>query len=356
MKKIIFSVIALGLSAAAMAQNPITLTSVDIAYIGKEVKQATDSMPAATIVPGAAGTNLTWNFSNMAQHTVDTLVFTNPNWTAAASDFPSATVAVSESSGSTVYINNSFTSATILGIYTDPGLGTPVPIKTTPPEILMNWPATYGSNFSQNFENKSTFYYGQDPGIGFTIDSVRLKQTVTKIDSIDAWGSMTTPLGTYDVLRVKEWRHTIDSVDFYVQMFGGWVPAFQNEDTTMMYQWWANNVGFPLVEVDVTITGDTVTEARWLKAIPSSTSINEQTVEVSIYPNPATNSVTFETGLSGAAFITVYDAAGRRMESVSVKTKSTSVNTSSFAPGMYLYSITGVNGQELSRGNFNVVR
>lgn len=339
-----------------MAQNPITLTSIDIAYVGKEIKQAMDSVPAATIVPGPAGTNQTWNFSNMAQHTVDTMVFTNPNWTAAAGDFPSATVAVVDGNGTTVYINNSFTSATMLGVYTDPGTGNYVAIKTNPAEVMMNWPATYGSNFSQNFVSQATFYYGQDPGIGITIDSIRLKQTVHKIDTIDAWGSVTTPLGTYDALRVKDWRHTIDSLDVYAQMLGGWMNAGTNEDTTIMYQWWANGVGFPLVEIDVTAMGDTVMEARWLKAIPSSTSINEHAVEVNTYPNPATNAITFETGVAQAAFITIYDAAGRKLESVNVAGKATVVNTSALAAGMYLYSITGVNGQELSRGNFNVVK
>ena len=358
MKKTLLSIMAvsaLGI-AGTKAQSPITLTSVDLAYVGKEIKQASDTIPDASITPGTAGTNQTWSFGLLAQHTVDTLVFTNPNWTAAGNDFPGSTVAVQDANGAYIYINNSFAGATVLGFSADIGTGNPVSIKSTPPEIMMNWPSSYNSNFSQNFESKATFYYGQDPGIGFTVDSVRIKQTVTKIDSIDAWGSVTTPLGTYNTLRVKDWRRSIDSVDIYIAAFGGWMPAQQTDDTTMMYQWWTNGIGFPLVEMDVTLTGDTVTGARWLKAIPSNTSINEHAVEVKAYPNPATDAVTFEMGIAEAAFITIYDAAGRLLESVNVTGKTTVINTSALATGSYMYTITGTNGKTLSRGNFNVVK
>jgi hypothetical protein len=244
----------------------------------------------------------------------------------------------------------------VLGYYGDPGTGSPVAFKSTPPEVMINWPSTYGSNFSQNYNTEATFYYGQDPGIGFTIDSIRFKQTVTKIDSVDAWGSLTTPLGTYNSVRVKDWKHTIDTIDVYIQMLGGWMNAAVEEDTTLIYQWWANGLGFTLAEIDVDDQTGAVTGARWLKAVPSPTSINEYAVKVLTYPNPATDALTFEMGTAEAAFINIYDATGREIESVNVKDRTTVVNTSALATGLYLYSITGADRRELSRGNFHVVK
>jgi hypothetical protein len=75
----IMAVAALGITGAN-AQSAITLNTTDLAYIGKVVKQASDTMPGSSIVPGPAGTNQTWNFSALMQHSVDTLTFTNPNW------------------------------------------------------------------------------------------------------------------------------------------------------------------------------------------------------------------------------------------------------------------------------------
>lgn len=203
MKKLVLSAIALA-SVCWNASAQITLTASDLGSIGDQVEQAFDTLPPAAIVPGPAGTNQVWNFNNLAQHYVQTMTFSNPNWNANNQDFPGANLAIVDANGGVAYINNSGTSATALGFAGDPaGIGNTISVKNNPAEILMNWPAAYGSNFMQNFRSTAKFYYGQDPGTGFTVDSVRLTSNVTKYDTLDAWGSLTTPLATYNALVLK---------------------------------------------------------------------------------------------------------------------------------------------------------
>jgi hypothetical protein len=357
MKKIVTLITAVVSMGWFSASAQITLTSADLAYIGKQVQEATDTtFTAATMMPGAAGTNLTWNFSTLGQDVADTLTFTNPNWTPNGADFPGSTVAV-EQDGIHIYFQNG-SGARILGFAGDLiGTGDVISLVNTPGEIVANWPTTYNSNWVNNFRGFTQFYYGQDPGIGFTVDSIRVKRYVMEADTFDAWGSVTTPLGTFNSIRVKEYQHIIDSVDFYIQMFGGWAPFIQQMDSTMMYSWWANGVGFPLITMDMDIPNDTVSSVRWLKATPSSTGLNEVAgLQVSTYPNPATDAVTFEMDNSSAAIITLYSMQGQKLEAAEVKSNKTIVSTAKWPTGVYFYSVSDKAGKELQRGNFNVVR
>jgi hypothetical protein len=352
-KKLLTTSFAIAACFTANAQ--ITLTSADLGSIGDQVQQAVDTLPASTLSPGSAGTNQTWNFSGLAQHIVETVTFSNPNWNANSQDFPNANLAVVDPSGGVAYMNNSATSATALGFSGDlTGSGNPISAHNNPPELLMNWPATYGSNFTQNFRTTATFYYGQDPGIGFTVDSVRYTQNVTKYDSIDAWGSITTPLSTYNVLRMEEFRRTYDTIDMYA--FGFWQnAAYTIMDSTLTYSWWTNNMDFSIVQLNMDIANNTVTRATWTKANPTPSGMNDLSSNgTTLYPNPANNAVTININNSGAENISIYDIAGKKLSTIAVNSNMMKIDVSAMSAGVYFYAVTAQDGTVLHRSTFTV--
>lgn len=345
------------IASAFCASAQITLTASDLGYVGLQIQQAHDTLPPTGIMPGPSGTGQTWNFGNVSQDFVDTLTFSNPAWTANGADFPSATVCIIDGSGANAYVINTSSGATAVGFAADLlGTGTPVSATNTPPEILMNWPTTFGSDFMQTFVTHAQFYYGQDPGVGFTIDSVRVNSTVTKIDSMNASGSLTTPLGTFNTLRVKEFRRQFDTIDIYVQPFGWQNAAFTQMDSTLNYSWWANSIGYMLMQFNMDIPNDTVSSIVWLKATPTNTGIDELAAgEVPAYPNPASSSISFAAG-ANAAYISIYDVTGRKLETLDVSSAITMADVSSFAEGAYFYAVYDKAGTLLNRSRFNVVK
>lgn len=332
----------------AGAQSAITISGPDFAYIGKQAMLAQDS--TNFLPPGAAGANVTWDFSMLSQDGVDTLTFTNPYWTPGGSTFPNATVAV-ELQGFQQFYENSQTGVKLLGFGGDfMGTGDFIVFKSTPAEIFTKWPATYGTQWSNSFVSKGQFYYNV-PGF----DSIRVTRYVTERDSFDAWGSLITPLGTFNTIRVAEFQHSIDSIDIYSSFTGDWSNYGAQEDSTRIYSWWASGIGYPLMSMTMDLfTGQSSTIA-WLKATPAATSVGKISgVKVNAFPNPASDAITFSLDNTEAEYITVFDVAGKQLSSTPVMGTSTVVNTSEMSSGFYFYTVTGKNGNIAARGTFNV--
>lgn len=346
-------VIAAGLSATAQ----ITVTATDVGSIGDQVQQAVDTLPPTGIMPGPKGANQTWNFNNLSQDYVDVLTFTNPNWTPDASSFPNANLAV-ETPWGHVYMNNQVGSATIEGVSGDPfGLGVNMVLKNTPPELMMTWPAMYNNTSSSAFVTSGTFFVGYtDPSTGAYIDSAKVVSHVTKLDSIDAWGSLTTPLGTYNVLRVKEFRRTNDTV-FAKYPFIGYQVAFTQQDSSLTYSWWTNGMDFPVVQFDMDIPNDTVQRVTWLKANTNATGIAEAGAgEVSIYPNPASDELTLSVNTTNAVFVSIYDMTGKKLRTIDISSSTLRIDVRALSAGVYFYSVTDQAGAILKRSTFTVSR
>jgi hypothetical protein len=352
------------LLVGALASNAqITVTMADIAAPITVIQQAQDTMPTVTV--GSSGISQTWNMSALNTHTTDTLNFISPSWTplAGASAFPSANLAIEISNSGQpayVYAYRTPSSMSILGQYAIQDFGggpSPVIQENTPAEILTNFPSTYLSTFTQTYVSDGTIFFGYDPGIGFVIDSIRAKSTITKYSNVDAWGTITTPLiSAVPCLRYYSTKHNTDSL-FILSSLTGWVFFQETIDSSKSYSWWANGIGFPLVELQTNWAADTVTSASWLKATPAA-GINDYTAlaAVNVYPNPAQNEITFDLDASKVSSIQVYDVTGRMVASYPVSSAITKIDVASFANGMYSYSLIDRDDQLVNRGKFAIAK
>jgi hypothetical protein len=351
-KKLLFT---FGMVAAAgLAHAQITLNSGDIAQIGKVIKQANDTTPAPSIVPGPAGASVTWNFTALASDVIDTLIFTNPSWTPYASQFTSSNLAVQfGSSGQYAYATNTSSNFSINGQAAMFGSSTVV-IPMSPSEVLITWPSTYNTSFNNNSGYDTKFPFTQQPGI----DSVRVKHTQSKSSVINAWGTVTTPLlSNQPCLRQRNYMTSTDTLWAHIVFPPGWQMLQSSMDTTVHFAWWASGIGFPLVEMDSMMNGS-IGGVTWLMAQPTNSGVHEYATlnPIRIYPNPATDMIWFNLQDVDAQRVIVIDMTGREVADQQVSSGIESMSTTGFAPGGYLFTVVGESGQVLGRGKFNVIK
>ncbi|MBU0763201.1 MAG: T9SS type A sorting domain-containing protein [Bacteroidetes bacterium] len=136
----------------------------------------------------------------------------------------------------------------VIGFRGDYGLGD-MNISESPQELLMGAPATYDSVF-----NNTARWTAQVPESYYAIvsaDSATYISTVQKTLTVDAFGSLTTPYGTFDVLRVHEYTITIDSTQLWYTIMGFPVDTtvLFSADTVNKYHFWTNGLGYPVAIV-----------------------------------------------------------------------------------------------------------
>ena len=249
----------------------ITLSSLDMPIPTKIFFLANDTLPTVSV--GTADTNEVWNMSALAQQTHDTSMA--QTYSAAPNAiFSNANLVVYQSStGLNGYVINNTSSMTILG---GGGilnvLGTPTPVNQidSPGEIAFKFPCSYDSSFTEHYRTKAKFHYGHTVS-GFMVDSVQQITNVKKSFLVDAWGTLTTPLGggPYHVLRTKETKISHDTTKAFV--FGSWnvIPggAGITADSVTTYNWWANGIGAPIATATMDSAG-TAKNIQWLMSMP----------------------------------------------------------------------------------------
>ncbi len=342
-------------ATAISASAQITITSTDVATPLKTILQANDTMP--TVTEGGAGISQTWNMTGLNSHSIDTLHFIPYAWAPNAA-FSSANIVVQQNSDNVYsYLANNTSQLSGLGIHATISVaGSPITVTqiNSPVEKVATFPFAYNTAYTNNYVTITPATY---IGSAFPpADSIRSRSTIHKTLLVDAWGTLTTPLGTYSVIRSRETKVKHDTSDVHIG-FIGWQNAAQTtSDSTTQYTYWANSVGFPLV----TLTKDSlggVSSATWLKALPT-VGITEYTapVQVNVYPNPAQNEINVETDPTRAYAVQIYDIMGRVVAAQTITSNISVINTSAYANGSYTFSILGKDKSVLNRGKFTVAK
>ena len=378
MKKILLtSLSAFGLFAVSNAQ--INVTSANVFDVGQEVELSADDN--ATINPGAPGTNLTWDFSALQSNSTETTVFDAPANVPGGTQVPASNIAgqTTNSSDIWMFFSKSATELTLVGQSEFDGTDTTV--TTTPVGLpLLTFPSTYLTAFSRDTTMIAyTDTAKVDPDgadIHELVDSVRLKTEVVIASVIDAWGTITTPLGTYPALRQNLTLVHNDTLQMYTAT-GGWetasdtligfiraidpdladLPGASYTDTTWTLQWWTNDaaVTTPLVTLDHDGAGNIYT-ARWINRLPWPLAIEDNaTSNISVYPNPVKNTLNFNN-LTDVRTIEIRDVTGRLVNTVTVNSNALNMSVSDYAAGMYVFNAFDKAGVNIETGKFNVVK
>lgn len=175
--------------------------------------------------------------------------------------------------------------------------GIPVPLKYDQPDVYFRFPVTYLSTDS----SESSFNLAL-PDIGY------LETNRKRVNHVDAWGTVTTPYGTFPTIRVKSYLTTYDSIYIDSIQFGQGLSREFIE-----YKWLASNMGIPLIQIDE--EGPLLT-ARYIDSVRLLTGVEHLVFSepgFRLFPNPANEFLYAEFSLEQSAVLKIelFDLSGR---------------------------------------------
>ncbi|MEY3237857.1 MAG: hypothetical protein RI883_1958, partial [Bacteroidota bacterium] len=164
--------------------------------------------------------------------------------------------------------------------------------------------------------------------------------------TVDGFGAIITPYGTFDVLRVKHDIIEVDSIYYTFPFVGAlWIPI--PIPTSHEYEWWANGEKEPILRITTNeVLGNEIVTAieyrdlnRYLDA-----GVDELTNDFNIYPNPATNEVSI-SAIQGMSGYKITDSNGAILEAKVLNNELiTLIDISNYASGIYqIQIISGSN-------------
>ena len=159
--------------------------------------------------------------------------------------------------------------------------GIDVPYKSDTIETRYELPLMYQDTYTSNG------YTNIDAN---PIQDFIWRQYRTRSSEVDGWGSITTPYGTFQSLRIK---HTIQEIDsIYLNLFGvsTWIPIPVPD--SYIYEWWTNGEKDAVLRIETSnlIGAEVVSNIEFRDTFNPDLTISEQEeVAVHIYPNPASD-------------------------------------------------------------------
>jgi len=250
MKKLFFSLLML---SYGFVNAQITITGNDLPKSGRVNLLATDTLSAPNI--GTAGsTAQTWDFTgiNISYPQVTSYSSTTP-YHQYASNFPNANIyaygpsllygalagaaPINYTNFGYMYLSSDTNGLSVIGYKSAYGI-----THQVPKEVILKTPANL--NDSYNDSSYWDVYFNLNPLDYDTTYRSSVKKTIT----VDAFGSMTTAFGTFDVLRVHEFFVKVDSV--YGSVNGNVLYKMEiMRDTVNNFHFWANGIEYPLAIV-----------------------------------------------------------------------------------------------------------
>jgi hypothetical protein len=118
---------------------------------------------------------------------------------------------------------------------------------------------------------------------------------------VDAWGSISTPAGTFDVLRVVSTINRIDSIK--TQFF-----SFGTPSTPVEYKWLAAGKKIPVLQINGNNIAGVFTKTNatfWGASSVATTNVNANLNAFTTYPNPVIENATISFTLKKAATVDV---------------------------------------------------
>ncbi|MGD9493971.1 MAG: T9SS type A sorting domain-containing protein [Bacteroidales bacterium] len=349
MKKL-FILAALFLSLQSFAQ--ITLVETDFPIDGdSRVVSILNDLGSFDFV--STGANYTWDFSQMVPQSQDTIAFIS----ASNTSLPLTYIAA---------FNNSFTdpehdadvankqdyenpvpNVTIEDFYAfykiqsdafiQVGAGltinsAPLPVLFNPMDTIVMLPAAFG-----DIDTCFSSFSADVPTLGY------YSEQRTRFNSIDGWGTLITPFGTFDALRISSYSEIHDSL--YYDAYG---MGFPMDRTETEYKWYAKNHPIPVLHVIIRDGMSASSTVTYIDSLRNLSLSEQQNINISMHPNPASDVVYFDVEENCFPLdMVIFDMAGR--EVLSGEISDNRIDVSGLPKGMYCISLTGSGIRAVSR-------
>ena len=209
--------------------------------------------------------------------------------------------------------------------------GVPVPVKYNNPDYLYHFPVTYGT------VDSSASAFGQAlPGIGY------FGETKKRVNHVDGWGTLTTPFGTFQTIRIKSVIETFDTIHMDSLGIGFGIPR-----TITEYKWLADGFGLPVLTVSISGLVTSIAYIDSSRNILNGIKVNQfQKDLITVYPNPA-NEVIFirlfsDISSLASSDIRIFDMSGKlciRQYAKLSPYQPYQINLSSLPKGIYMLEV-----------------
>ncbi len=274
----------------------ITIVSTDMP---SSVTPATYRSSIGQAFPGMdetlAGSNYTWDYSQLTptSQNVDTFVavpFLYFSFLANSTyGLKSNTPTVNLGLVTIDYQYDFYKKATSSYVQTGSGInmsGFPLPVQYSPKDTIYRFPLHYG-----NIGSSTSTFAVSIPTLGF------YGGTKTRIDTVDGWGTLITPYGTFNALRVKSVIYESDTIHVDTLFhFGLRLPT----TIVTQYKWLGTGQGIPLLQINT--SGGNVTQIIYRDSLRNLTP-----VACTGAPSPGTITLsdTLICGGTGSAILTL---------------------------------------------------
>lgn len=303
----------------------ITLTYLNSGYIPGN-SSTTFNVDTTDILPGNAGSNIYWDFSNLfVNHTPTTINYIDPKSTKYSISFLSATVAYSSGTDFINYFKINNSENTILGTgYND--------FKTvfSNPQTLLTYPFKYGDELSDSFFcNTAGLADGLISGLTYV--------------KADGWGTIKLPHNTYNnVLRIS---YNISEKDSSFEM--------DCDKKTQKYVWYDGIHKTPILEItysQMLLSGDSVPYYfKYILVADFTNGLAEDftiRTDFKLFPNPADQNtdISYDLNNESEVNLAIYNIYGELIRVVKSGKESSgyhieNIPLTGFQPGIYFLQL-----------------
>lgn len=163
---------------------------------------------------------------------------------------------------------------------------------------------------------------------------------------VDGYGTLTTPYGTFDVIRIKHDISEQDEITIEVPVFGTTTIPL---DLPLVheYEWWANGEGEPVLKIvtNEILGNEVITSIEYRDVyLGLDAGLEEEVISFELYPNPSTDVLNIR---SSAAMeqLNIIDISGKTVRTEKMFGQVTAfIQLDSLEKGTYLVEILSENG------------
>ena len=352
----LFCLLALAFSHPVKAQ--ITITNSVFPVVGDTLHYAFGNQAGAInqiFTPPGGGQ--TWNLSGLQPTQTWNQIIQNPAAGSAQASFPGASVLYNPpNSASQVYLQVTGTQVLNMGYFglDELGLGLNLLFDKIP-NLEDAWAPVNFFDLRQSASNVLTAFDAPiAPPILLNLvpsaDSFRIRVTYQRVSAVDAFGTMTIPAGTFEVLRKKQTEYKSMAVDVKVAPLG-WIdistiggqqllPLGTDTITTFHF---LNDVSKEAIAICTLNTAQNAVTGVQYKALNTSTATFSPTFKEAMfaYPNPVNHTLNVHfTADPGTTYqLRLIDAAGKPVLEQTLEASAAehdvSISVADLAAGIY---------------------
>ena len=357
----------------------IVVTNATFPEVGDTLVTATDNLPTGLDI-GSSGADKVWDFSGLTAPFSQETIYQDASEGSGAAEVPEAELFVDFGNAVESYISVTdevFELVAVRG--NDPlSFGINALLKFSPPIVERRAPMSFGD--VNTTESNASVPFGSDivpdtllDQLPLVPDSIRIRINEERTDIVDAYGTMTIPGGTFDVLREKRTAIRSTRVDALVPFFG-WqdvtdiiidligvdVGLGDIETTTYLF---FNDESKEIIAEATVNDADEIVQVTY-KFIDVVNNINPILVArpgVYAYPNPAITDARFEfANLNAGNYkLKIYNILGVAIwenDYYINGTRVERVDLNHFRKGTYLYSLEDESGKTLVTKRLMILR